>query len=88
MSDYCEECFGPCEDPANCIGMELLETEKFTKLDRDIDDIWEKLRDLVREMDRNYGDEKIYESWLQLVSFQGQLADFVLQKMEMGEYES
>lgn len=59
-----------------------------SQLDRDIDDIYDKLRDLVREMDRIFGDEEMYEQWLKLVSFQGQLADFVLQKMEMGEYES
>ena len=61
--------------------------EDFTQLDRDIDHIWEKLRDLVREMDRDFGDERIYKSWLEMVSFQGDLASFTLQAMERGEYE-
>ncbi len=59
-----------------------------TQLDRDIDDIYDNLRRLVREMERDFGDERIYKQWLDLVSFQGQLADFILQQMEMGEYES
>jgi hypothetical protein len=59
----------------------------FTQLDRDIDHIWEKLRDLVREMDRDFGDERIYKSWLEMVAFQGDLASFTLQAMDRGEYD-
>lgn len=66
---------------------DTIDDDDFTQLDRDIDDIYGNLRDLVREMDRDFGYEKIYEQWLQLVSFQGQLADFILQKMDMGEYD-
>ncbi len=68
--------------------MDSPDDDEFTQFDRDIDDIYTKLRDLVREMDRDFGDERIYESWLQMVAHQGALADFILQQMEMGEYES
>ena len=62
-------------------------SEEFTMLDRDIDHIWEKLRDLVREMDREFGNQEMYERWLQEVSFQGDLASYTLQAMDRGEYE-
>lgn len=62
-------------------------SEEFTMLDRDIDHIWEKLRDLVREMDREFGNQEMYERWLQEVSFQGDLASYTLQAMDRGEYD-
>tara|TARA_R100001463_G_scaffold5835_6_gene19768 strand:+ start:1254 stop:1493 length:240 start_codon:yes stop_codon:yes gene_type:complete len=66
--------------------MDSPDDEEFTMLDRDIDHIWEKLRDLVREMDREFGNQKMYERWLQEVSFQGDLASYTLQAMEREEY--
>ena len=62
--------------------------EEFTQLDRDIDHIWEKLRDLVRDMDKDFGEESTYRWWLEQVAFQGELASFTLQALEREDYES
>lgn len=66
--------------------MDSPDEDGFTQLDRDIDDIYTKLHELLDEMDRDFGDERTYKGWLRMVSHQGALADFILQLMEDGEY--
>ena len=65
-----------------------MDDEEITYVDRGIDSIVEKLRDLVREMDRLWGNESIYHEWLSRVAFQGELAVFLLREMEGDTDES
>ena len=54
-------------------------TIEYTEYDAHIEEINEMMRELVRVMDSMFGDEEVYDLWLEKVSFVGDLASFVTQ---------